>query len=71
MNIDTIKVELIDLITQFDDQQALKKLVTFKKNFSAPEIRPDSKVYGLGKYLVEFISEGFNEPLDMFKGYEK
>jgi len=46
-------------------------LLTFKKKFSAPEIKPDSKVYGSGKYLVEFISEDFNEPLDMFKGYEK
>jgi len=71
MNIDTIKVELIDWITQLDDQQAIKKLLRFKKKFSAPEIKPDSKVYGSGKYLVEFISDDFNEPLDIFKGYEK
>jgi hypothetical protein len=32
MNIDTIKVELIDWIAQLNDQQAIDKLLTLKKN---------------------------------------
>lgn len=71
MNIDTIKVELIDWIAQLNDQQAINKLLSLKKKLSSHRKKTDSKIYGSGKHLVEYISDDFNDTPDMFKDYQK
>jgi len=71
MNIDTIKVELINWIAQLKDQQSINKLLTLKNNLTHKKKKSDSKIFGSGKHLVEYISDDFNEPLDLFKEYQK
>jgi hypothetical protein len=71
MNIDTLKIELIDWIAQLNDQQAINKLLSLKNKWSTQENKPDSKIYGSGKHLIDYVSEDFNEPLDEFKKYHK
>jgi hypothetical protein len=38
---------------------------------SNQENHQDSKIYGSGKHLIDYVSEDFNEPLDEFKKYQK
>jgi hypothetical protein len=71
MNIDAIKIELIDWIAQLKDHQAIHKLLSMKNKMSTQENKPDSKMYGSGKHLIDYVSEDFNEPLDEFKKYQK
>ena len=72
MNIDTIKVELIDWIARLNDQYSINKLLTLKKKLSTKtKAQADSKIFGSGKHLVEFIADDFNEPLDQFNEYRK
>ena len=71
MNIDTIKVELIDWIAKLNDQQAINKLVILKKKMSAYKKSRDSKIFGSGKHLVEYIADDFNDTPDIFKEYQK
>jgi hypothetical protein len=70
MNIDTIKVELIDWIAQLNDQHSINKILTLKKKLSTSR-KSDSKIFGSGKHLVEHIADDFNDPLDLFKEYQK
>jgi len=65
MNIDTIKVELIDWIAKLKDEQAIEKLVSLKNQMSTQTSKSDSKIYGSGKHLIGDIAEDFNEPLDI------
>jgi len=69
MNVDTIKIELIDWITRLKDPQLIEKLLEFKNKVT--ERKNEKKVYGSGKHLVGFIAEDFNEPLDDFKPYQQ
>lgn len=71
MNIDTIKVELIDWIAQLDDRHTINKLMSLKNKLSTPKPKLDSKIYGSGKHLIDYVAEDFNDPLDMFKEYQK
>lgn len=71
MNIDTIKVELIDWIAQLNDQQTINKLLSLKNKLSKHKSESDSKIYGSGKHLIDYVAEDFNEPLDMFNEYKK
>jgi hypothetical protein len=71
MNIDTIKVELIDWIAQINDQQTINKLLSLKNKLSTQKSKPHSKIYGSGKHLIDYVAEDFNEPLDVFKEYQK
>jgi hypothetical protein len=71
MNIDTIKVELIDWIAQLNDQQAINKLLSLKKKLSTQNRKPESKIYGSGKHLIDYVAEDFNESLDIFNEYQK
>lgn len=71
MNIDAIKLELIDWIAQLNDKKAINMLMTLKKKLSTPKSKTDSKIYRSGKDLVDYIAEDFNEPLDEFKDYQK
>ena len=70
MNVDTVKVELIHWIARLSDHYSINKILTLKKELSATE-KTDSKIFGSGKHLIEFISDDFNEPLDEFKEYQK
>lgn len=70
MNIDTIKVELIDWIAKLNDPQAINKLVTLKKKMSTYKKNSDSKIFGSGKDLVEYIADDFNDTPDTFKEYQ-
>ncbi|WP_194775716.1 hypothetical protein [Pararhodonellum marinum] len=71
MNIDTIKVELIDWIAGLNDQKALNNILEMKKKLSLKMGKSDTKIFGSGKHLVEYISDDFNEPLDAFNEYKK
>lgn len=71
MNIDTVKLELIEWITQLSDQQSIKKLLMVKNKLSRSNGQSASKIYGSGKHLIDYVAEDFNEPLDSFKAYEK
>ena len=70
MNVDTIKVELIDWIASLKDQYSINKILTLKKELSMTDTT-ESKIFGSGKHLIEHISEDFNAPLDEFKEYQK
>ena len=71
MNIDTIKVELIDWIAKLNDRHSISKVLTLKKEMSSKKKKSGSKIFGSGKHLVEFIDDNFNDPLDLFKEYQK
>ncbi len=71
MNIDTIKVELIDWIAQLNDQKTINKLLSLKNKLNASRNKQGSKKFGSGKYLIEYISEDFNETIDIFNEYQK
>ncbi|AFL82663.1 hypothetical protein Aeqsu_3235 [Aequorivita sublithincola DSM 14238] len=71
MNIDTLKIELIDWITQLKDQYSIGKVLILKKKLSTKKREQNSKIFGSGKHLVEYIADDFNGPLDAFKKYQK
>ena len=71
MNNDSLKVELIDWIAQLEDKDALNKMLILKKKLSIKTEKPDPKIFGSGKHLVEYIAEDFNDPLDFFEAYKK
>ncbi len=70
MHTDTLKVELIDWITKLSDQYSIDKIISLKKELTKKS-KPDSKIFGSGKHLIEFISDDFNEPTNDFKDYQK
>jgi hypothetical protein len=70
MNIDTVKIEIIDWITGLNDPQLIKKILSLKSEKSADKVFT-KRIFGSGKHLIDFISDDFNEPIDVFKDYEK
>ncbi|MCA1752782.1 MAG: hypothetical protein ABR572_07010 [Cryomorphaceae bacterium] len=71
MNIDSIKVELINWIAGLNDRQAINKLMSLKKKSMPAKNTTDSKIFGSGKHLIEYIADDFNEPPEMFNMYQK
>lgn len=71
MNNDTVKVELIDWITHLNDQEAINRLLSLKKKLTPQKNNPDSKIFGSGKHLIQYVADDFNESLDIFKEYQK
>ena len=70
MSTDTIKVDLIDWIVKLNDPNLINKILSLKKELSSEnKIQPE--IFGSGKYLIEYISDDFNEPIDDFKEYLK
>jgi hypothetical protein len=69
MNVDTIKIELIDWIARLKDPSLVNKLLEFKKTVTLQ--KTENKLFGSGKHLIEFIAEDFNEPLEDFKQYQQ
>ncbi|MEN8122176.1 MAG: hypothetical protein ABFS35_17655 [Bacteroidota bacterium] len=70
MHLDTLKIELINWISMLNDQQTINKVVSLKKEFNKQGTK-DTKIFGSGKHLIEFIAEDFNKPIDSFKEYQK
>jgi len=70
MNLDTIKIELIDWLAGINDQSLINKILNLKKEFNNTE-KTHTKIFGSGKHLIEYISDDFNEPIDTFKDYQK
>lgn len=68
---DAIKIELIDWIAKLKDQQAINDVLSIKSKFSKPKSKSSSKIFGSGKHLIYYVSDDFNEPLDVFKEYQK
>ncbi len=60
MNIDTIKIELIDWIAQLNDHQAINKLLSLKNKMSTQRDNLDSKICGSGKHLIDYVAEDFH-----------
>ncbi len=71
MNIDAIKMELIDWIAQLKDQQAIGRLLVLKKKLNAKKSDTSLKLFGSGKNLVEYIAEDFNAPVEVYKEGQK
>ncbi len=71
MNLNSMKVELINWIAQLNDREAIHSLLSIKKRTKPTKIAADSKIFGSGKHLVAYMADDFNAPLDMFDGYQK
>lgn len=71
MNIDTKKIELIDWIARLKDQQAINEVLNLKQILTNPKPNQNFEIFGSGKHLIDYIADDFNEPLDMFKEYQK
>lgn len=71
MKIEIAKSELINWIAQLDDRQSLAKLLEVKKKSEGNRKYGAPKLLGSGKHLIEFISDDFTEPLEMFEEYRK
>lgn len=71
MNIDSLKIELIDWISQLTDPSSVKTLLEIKKKVEKSKKKPETKIFGSGKHLIAHISDDFNTPLEMFKDYQK
>lgn len=71
MNIDTVKIELINWIAKLNDQTSIGKILNLKKKLSVSSKKEDTKIFGSGKHLVDFIADDFKDPLDSFKEYRK
>ena len=66
------KKELIDWINQLDDEQTINRLLKLKKEAAKTKKKEaGSKIFGSGKHLIKYVADDFNEPLEMFKPYEK
>jgi hypothetical protein len=70
MNVDSLKVELIDWIAKLNDNAAIERIISLKKELTHTGIKK-TRVFGSGKHLISFIANDFNEPLDIFKEYQK
>ena len=68
MNVDTVKIELINWISGLNDPQSISKLLTLKKQMSKT-ITHDRKIFGSGKHLIGKIADDFIAPLDEFNEY--
>ncbi len=70
MNVDSIKVELIDWIAKLNDNAAIERIISLKKELTHTGLKK-TQIFGSGKHLISFIANNFNEPLDIFKEYQK
>ena len=59
-----------DWIARLNDQDAINKVLVLKRKLVSKEEKPDTRIFGSGKHLVEYIADDFNEPLDAFKEYQ-
>ncbi len=70
MNVDSLKVELIDWIAKLNDSAAIERIISLKNELTHPRSRK-TRIYGSGKHLISFIADDFNEPLDSFNEYQQ
>jgi hypothetical protein len=59
MNIDSLKVELIDWIAKLNDNAAIERIISLKKELTHTGLRK-TRIYGSGKHLISFIADDFN-----------
>lgn len=67
MNLDSVKIELINWIGNLEDRAVIEEILKVKKEKNTNPKR----VFGSGKHLIKHIADDFNEPLEIFKEYEK
>jgi len=70
MNVDSLKVELIDWIAKLNDNAAIERIISLKKELTPTRLKK-TRIFGSGKHLISFIANDFNEPLDIFKEYQR
>jgi hypothetical protein len=70
MNVDSLKVELIDWIATLNDNAAIERIISLKKELTHTGLKK-TRIFGSGKHLISFIANDFNEPIDIFKEYQK
>jgi len=68
MNVDTVKIELINWISGLSDPQSITKLLNLKKQLNEPVLH-ERRIFGSGKHLIGKIAEDFKAPLEGFKDY--
>lgn len=62
--IDIEKSEIIDWIQKLKDSELVHKIFILKKETEAK--KGTNRKAGDGKYLIEYIAEDFNDPIDHF-----
>ena len=56
------KSELIQWIDKINDQKTIEKLISFKEE----SLEKTERKFGDGKYLISYIADDFNDPIDHF-----
>lgn len=69
MNATAQKLELIQWISNLDDNRLLKEVVAFRKRNQSKTQEP-KRFFGCGKGVFGEITEDFNDPLDIFDDYK-
>lgn len=70
MNVDSVKIELIDWIAKLNDNDSIEKIMSLKKELTNTGLKK-TRIFGSGKHLISFIADDFNEPLDIFREYQQ
>jgi hypothetical protein len=67
MNIDVEKSEILNWLQKLQDSELIHKVLLLKKESEKAEaINTSKRKAGDGKYLIEYIAEDFNDPIDDF-----
>jgi hypothetical protein len=67
MNIDVEKSEILSWLQKLQDSELIHKVLLLKKESEkAKGIISSKRKAGDGKYLIEYIAEDFNDPIDHF-----
>jgi hypothetical protein len=67
MNIDVEKSEILNWVQKLQDSELIHKVLLLKKESEkAKTIISAKRKAGDGKYLIEYIAEDFNDPIDHF-----
>ena len=63
---ETVKEELIQWITQLNDELVIQKLFSVKKQQTG---KKKKRTFGCGKGIFTYVAPDFNEPLSEFQEY--
>ncbi len=67
-NVEAIKTELVGWIKRLHDRKAIERVMRLKAEMSTPSAE---RQFGSGKALISFIADDFNDPIEVFRDYEK
>ncbi len=70
MNVDAQKLEIIEWVSRLQDSQIVQELLKFREKKMVQGKKRAPRKLGDGKYLISYIAEDFNDPIDHFKDYE-